>query len=388
MADERRALLAHWLARELGEDVGPLVPASADASFRRYWRFAYRGRTLIAVDAPPEHEDSRRFVRLARAFRHAGLNAPEVLAEDLARGFLIVSDLGTRTYLSVLITFQASASASVPVPVPAQPSAPALAHLVTQSPASASAQASAQASVQASVQAQAQDPALAWDQADILYGDAIAALVKLQLGLSTAGLPVYDAAFLRRELDLFGDWLLARRLRIELSEREAQELETLFDRLIENALEQPRVAVHRDFHSRNLMLTTAANPGVLDLQDAVSGPLTYDLVSLLKDCYIAWPRARVLGWLDDYAAQAQSAGLLKATDRPKLRRWFDLMGAQRHLKAAGIFARLAVRDGKHGYLADLPRTLGYLQELGPLYPELQPLATLIAQRLVPRLSTR
>ena len=362
MADQRRSLLAHWLARELGEDVGPLVPASADASFRRYWRFAYQGRTLIAVDAPPEHEDSARFVRLARAFRNAGLNAPEVLAEDLARGFLIVSDLGTQTYLSVLTPFQASVPdqdlASAPVPT--------------------------QASVQASAQAPVQDP----DQADSLYGDAITALVKLQLGLPTAGLPVYDAAFLRRELDLFRQWLLARLLRIELSEREAQVLETLFNQLIENALEQPRVAVHRDFHSRNLMLTTAANPGILDLQDAVSGPLTYDLVSLLKDCYIAWPRARVLSWLDDYAAQAQSVGLLRATDRPKLRRWFDLMGAQRHLKAAGIFARLAVRDGKHSYLADLPRTLGYLQALGPLYPELQPLATLITQRLVPRLSAR
>jgi len=334
LADERQTLLAHWLAAALGEGVGPLVPASADASFRRYWRFAYRGRTLIAVDAPPEHEDSARFAQLARAFRTAGLNAPEVLADDVARGFLVVSDLGTQTYLNALTPVQAPA------------------------------------------------------QADLLYGDAIIALIKLQLGLPTDGLPVYDAAFLRRELDLFRQWLLARLLRIELSEREGRDLEDLFAQLIENALEQPRVAVHRDFHSRNLMLTEVANPGILDLQDAVSGPLTYDLASLLKDCYIAWPRERVLGWLDDYAKQARAAGLLGETDGPQLLRWFDLMGAQRHLKAAGIFARLAVRDGKRGYLADLPRTLGYLRELGSLYPELQPLARLITQRLVPRLSAR
>ncbi len=330
MADDRQVLLRHWLAVVLGDGVGSLVPASADASFRRYWRFLHRGRSLIAVDAPPEHEDSARFTRLARAFRDAGLNAPEVLAEDHASGFLVVSDLGTRTYLNALTP----------------------------------------------------------TQADALYGDAIAALIKLQVGLSTDGLPVYDAAFLRRELDLFRQWLLAELLQLELSEPEAEDLEQLFVLLIDNALEQPRVAVHRDFHSRNLMLAEAANPGILDLQDAVAGPLTYDLASLLKDCYIAWPRERVLAWVDVYAEQAQAAGLLAAANQSQLLRWFDLMGAQRHLKAAGIFARLAVRDGKRGYLADLPRTLGYLQELGPLYPQLQPLATLIAQRVVPRLSAR
>ena len=310
--------------------VGPLVPASADASFRRYWRFPYQGDTLIAVDAPPEHEDSARFARLARAFRNAGLNAPEVLAEDHEQGFLVVSDLGCRTYLQEL------------------------------------------------------EPR----SADRLYGDAIAALIKLQRGLPTDQLPVYDSAFLRRELDLFRQWLLAELLQIELSEPDAEDLEQLFSLLIDNALEQPRVAVHRDFHSRNLMLTDAASPGILDLQDAVAGPLTYDLASLLKDCYIAWPRQCVLAWVQAYADQAQAVGLLSAADRSKLLRWFDLIGAQRHLKAAGIFARLAVRDGKRGYLADLPRTLGYLQELGPLYPALQPLATLISQRVVPRLSAR
>lgn len=330
VSGERQVLLEQWLNRVLPNGVGPLAPASADASFRRYWRFHYQGRTLIAVDAPPEHEDSARFARLARAFRNAGLNAPEVLAEDHERGFMVVTDLGTRTYLNAL--------------TPAH--------------------------------------------ADALYQDAIAALVKLQRGLPSEGLPVYDAAFLRRELDLFGQWLISALLEIELDEREQQDLERTFVCLIESALEQPRAAVHRDFHSRNLMLTDAANPGVLDLQDTVLGPITYDLASLLKDCYIAWPRQRVLGWVSDYSEQAIAAGLLTAADQSRMLRWFDLMGAQRHLKAAGIFARLAIRDGKHAYLADLPRTLGYLQELGGLYPELQPLALLIDQRVLPRLMAR
>ncbi|MBK5939293.1 aminoglycoside phosphotransferase [Halochromatium roseum] len=335
----------------LGAGVGPLLPASADASFRRYWRFFDQGRSLIAVDAPPEHEDSARFTRLARAFRSAGLNAPEVLAEDHERGFLVVSDLGSRTYLDALTAVQ----------TPAQDSDPRSAQ-VSAAPATA--------------------------QDDRLYGDAITALIKLQRGLPTDELPVYDAAFLRRELELFRQWLLADLLQLDLSETEAEDLERIFALLIDNALEQPVVAVHRDFHSRNLMLTEADNPGILDLQDAVAGPLSYDLASLLKDCYIAWPRERVLAWVEVYAEQAQAAGLLSAAERPQLVRWFDLMGAQRHLKAAGIFARLAVRDGKRGYLADLPRTLGYLQALGPLYPALDPLAILIRQRVVPRLSAR
>jgi aminoglycoside/choline kinase family phosphotransferase len=324
--------LEQWLRAAWPEPIGPLVPASADASFRRYWRFPSEGRTLIAVDAPPEHEDSARFARLARAFRAAGLNAPEILAEDHEQGFLVVSDLGRRTYLDEL--------------------------------------------------------ELEPGRADGLYGAAIAALIKLQLGLPVDGLPIYDRAFLRRELDLFRQWLLGELLQLDLSDGEGQALEALFERLIDSALEQPRVAVHRDFHSRNLMVTEAESPGILDLQDAVAGPLTYDLASLLKDCYIAWPRERVLGWVDAYAGQAQAVGLLTSAERPELVRWLDLMGAQRHLKAAGIFARLAVRDGKRGYLADLPRTLGYLQELGPLYAELQPLATLIGQRVAPRLSAR
>jgi len=327
MSGDRRVLLEQWLDEVVPGTRGPLVPASADASFRRYWRFMTQGQTWIAVDAPPEHEDSARFVRLTRAFRTAGLNSPKVLAEDHARGFLVVSDLGARTYLQLLTTASA----------------------------------------------------------DSLYRDAIAALVRLQSGLSVDELPLYDADLLRRELALFRLWLLEALLDLKLSVRETQLLDELSDRLVENALEQPRVAVHRDYHSRNLMVTDRDSPGVLDLQDAVSGPLTYDLASLLKDCYVAWPRERVLGWVALYAEQARANGLAVPSQQPRLIRWFDLIGAQRHLKAAGIFARLQVRDGKPGYLADLPRTLQYLVALGDDYPEFQPLAGFIVERIRPRL---
>jgi aminoglycoside/choline kinase family phosphotransferase len=372
--------LEHWLGEVLGAAVGALVPASTDASFRRYWRFTHQGDSLIAVDAPPEHEDSARFARLARAFRAAGLNAPEVLAEDHRRGYLVVSDLGSRTYLAELMAAATLSSTSAEQVVGALES--------LQQPVTASTPTPTVDPLQVSASGSGSASALASAEIDRLYGDAIAALIKLQRALPTDELPRYDAAFLSRELELFRHWLLGEFLGLELSVAEQAQLEQTFGLLIESALEQPQVAVHRDYHSRNLMLTPAENPGVLDLQDAVAGPISYDLASLLKDCYIAWPRERVLGWVEVYADQAQAAGLLSAADRSRLVPWFDLMGAQRHLKAAGIFARLAVRDGKRGYLADLPRTLGYLRELGPSYPALRPLAALIDQRILPGLSAR
>jgi aminoglycoside/choline kinase family phosphotransferase len=328
MSGERLMLLEQWLDEVLPQGRGALLPASADASFRRYWRFASEGRTLIAVDAPPPNEDSGRFARLSRAFRGAGLNSPEVLAEDHGRGFLVVSDLGTTTYLQALTPLSA----------------------------------------------------------DRLYGEAIESLVMLQRGLASEDLPPYDADLLQRELGLFRRWLLEALLDLRLSAQEMRMLDELSAWLVESALEQPRVAVHRDYHSRNLMVIEQGTPGVLDLQDAVNGPLTYDLVSLLKDCYIAWPRDRVLGWVSSYATQARASGIAIPPDEAQLVRWFDLMGAQRHMKAAGIFARLKVRDGKAGYLADLPRTLQYLVELGGLYPDLQPLGELISCRIRPRLA--
>lgn len=324
-AQQREDRLLGWLGGVLGRGVGALTPASADASFRRYWRLRDGERSLIAVDAPPEREDTRRFVALAAALAEAGLNPPQVLAADASQGFLLLSDLGAETYLERLDA----------------------------------------------------------DSAETLYADAIDALVRLQRHLPSGGLPPYDAALLRRELALFGDWLLDGLLGLRASAADRAVLAAAAERLVANALAQPQVAVHRDFHSRNLMVTARANPGVLDFQDAVRGPLTYDLVSLLRDCYIAWPQERVDGWTARYLERARQHGLLAGVEQARFREWFDLMGLQRHLKAAGIFARLAVRDGRRGYLGDLPRTLGYVVAVAPSYPELGGLAELVEARVLP-----
>ena len=316
-----------WLQTVLDGETPLLSPASGDASFRRYWRLPYRGGTLIAVDAPPETENSAAFVRLAQALRAAGLNVPEIVAEDSDRGFLLVADLGQRLYLD---------------------------HLTA-------------------------------DNADRLYGDAIAALIAMQTAGPQDGLPDYDAAFLRRELSIFDQWLLQALLGLELDEAERGMLDRVYASLLGNALAQPRVCVHRDFHSRNLMLTATGNPGILDFQDAVIGPVTYDLVSLLKDCYIDWPRERVLDWAGGYFDLALQSGVLRQAQESSFLTWFDLMGVQRHLKAAGIFARLALRDGKRGYLPYQPRTLGYVLALRGLYPVLDPLLDFLDRRVMPAL---
>jgi aminoglycoside/choline kinase family phosphotransferase len=327
---ERFELLQAWLAAVLGGVCPALAPASSDASFRRYWRLRHRGDTLIAVDAPPQSENNAAFVRLARALGSAGVHVPEILAEDLDRGFLLVGDLGDRLYLDQLRD----------------------------------------------------------DNADRLYGDAIRALINLQAAGPTAGLPDYDASFLRRELGLFDEWLLDGFLAIERDRAEQSILDAAYRVLIDSALSQPRVCVHRDFHSRNLMLTDRANPGVLDFQDAVLGPVTYDVVSLLKDCYIDWPPERVRRWAEGYFGLAVDAGLLSPEHEAAFPGWLDLMGAQRHLKAAGIFARLALRDGKPGYLQYLPRTLGYVSALAGRYPEIDDLCTFVETRVLPALTTR
>jgi aminoglycoside/choline kinase family phosphotransferase len=324
---DRRQVLEQWLGAVLDGAVPGLHPASSDASARRYWRVWHDGRSMILMDAPPEAGSSEGFVVLARRLRAVGLNTPEVIAEDQALGLVLMSDLGSRHYLDAL--------------------APAT--------------------------------------ADRLYGDAIGALIRLQAAAPAQGLPEYDAPFLRRELDLFGTWLLDALLGLGLTTGEHELLRQAGDRLIAAALEQPRVCVHRDYHSRNLMLTEVANPGILDFQDAVLGPVTYDLVSLLKDCYVAWPRVQVESWAWGYFELAVESGILTAAAQPRFLRWFDLMGAQRHLKAAGIFARLALRDGKPGYLADLPRTLGYVVEVASCYDELDELGGFVTERVLPRL---
>ena len=324
----RHDLLRQWVASVLGKDAFTLEPASSDASFRRYWRVRQGDNTLIIMDAPPAQEDCGRFVDLARRLRAIGLHTPEVHAQDLANGFLALSDLGDRLYLAEL------------------------------------------------------DAA----RADRLYADALAALAIIQARGPQEGLPRYDAPFLGRELEIFRDWFLGRHLGLTLNAAEAAGWDRAGEALIASALEQPQVCVHRDYHSRNLMITEPAGPGILDFQDAVVGPVTYDLVSLLRDCYIQWPAARVTGWALGYRQLAIDSGVLPAVDAARFLRWFDLMGVQRHLKACGIFARLHHRDGKPNYLNDIPRTLGYVREVATRYPELGDLERLLAERIAPALA--
>jgi aminoglycoside/choline kinase family phosphotransferase len=326
---QRLEQLNRWLTKTLGLPPYAIAPASSDASFRRYFRITFNGESRIVMDAPPDREDSRPFVAIGRRLRAIGLNVPEILAEELEQGFLLLSDLGTQQYLSALND----------------------------------------------------------DTVDRLYGDALGALAVLQAcGPGSDALPPYDEGLLRREMALFGDWYLGRHLGLALKPNEQAVLEQSFALLVENALEQPQVSVHRDYHSRNLMVS-AHNPGILDFQDAVFGPVTYDLVSLLRDCYIAWPRGQVEQWLLGYHDIAVDHGILRGRQEERFLRWFDLMGVQRHLKASGIFARLNHRDGKPGYLDDIPRTLAYVAEVSARYPELQPFLHLLEEHVLPTLVT-
>lgn len=328
---ERLLEITHWL-RAMGITRFEIAPASSDASFRCYFRIRYDGQTLIIMDAPPGQEDCRPFITIARAFFAIGLNVPEVLEADLGRGLLLLSDLGTRQYLDAL-------DAST---------------------------------------------------ADRLYGDALQAIVTLQARCLTSelSLPLYDHALLMREMALFREWLVEKHLALALDAGQSAMLDQSFEQLAQSALEQPRVCVHRDFHSRNLIVTGSNNPGIVDFQDAVIGPVTYDLVSLLRDCYIVWPGQRIEVWVEHYRSLAQGAGVSIGDSSKQFLRWFDLMGIQRHLKAAGIFARLNARDGKPGYLKDIPRTLNYVVEVSRRYPELDALHALLRDVLVPRMESR
>jgi hypothetical protein len=326
--DPRLALLRHWLEHGLGWRDSGLAPASADASFRRYFRVTRPDGTYIAMDAPPDKEDVGPYLKVAAMLLATGVNAPRVLAREARDGFLLLTDLGSVTYLNAL-----------------------------------------------------EDRS----RANALYSDAIAALVHIQArgARHAAELPPYDEKLLRFEMSLFPDWLLGRHLGLALDGTERRQLESAFDLLVKSALEQPRVFVHRDYHSRNLMVCDDANPGILDFQDAVHGPLTYDLVSLLRDCYVAWPQQQVVAWALDYRRQAAEAGLDTGRDEAAFLRWLDLMGVQRHLKASGIFARLWHRDGKPGYLPDVPRTLGYIEQACARYEDLAALGDFIRGRVLP-----
>ncbi|MCB1772388.1 MAG: phosphotransferase [Gammaproteobacteria bacterium] len=326
---DRLQLLHAWLTDVVGAREFTLAPASADASFRRYFRLTFTdGDSLVAMDAPPAQEDCGPFVRVETLLRDAGLHAPEILSRDLEQGFLLLEDLGSRSYLDALDD----------------------------------------------------------QSADPLYGDAMQALLTMQRDVPFGGLPPYDRALLEREMRLFDEWLLQRHLGIELDRSTRRMLDAAKEALVANALAQPVVCVHRDYHSRNLMVVDGFNPGIIDFQDAVAGPVTYDLVSLLRDCYVRWDDARVDAWVADYWQAARRAGLLSDVSASRFLRWFDLMGVQRQLKASGIFARLNHRDGKPGYLADIPRTLGYIVAVGERRTEIADLAALVSDRVLPQLA--
>ncbi|SEL31692.1 aminoglycoside phosphotransferase family protein [Nitrosovibrio tenuis] len=335
---QRLQLLENWIKAQLPQlaefhsqfspqDV-TLTPASADASFRRYFRLTTGDRSLIAMDAPPQQEDCRPFVHVAKLFGEAGTHVPAVLAQNLADGFLLLSDLGSTTYLQAL---------NEPLN---------------------------------------ENPGNADNKADLLYRDAVAALLKIQLASEPGVLPEYDGALLLKELNLFPDWYLGKHLQVVPDAKQKMELESVFKKIVQNNLVQPRVFVHRDYHSRNLMVTDP-NPGIIDFQDAVYGPITYDLVSLFKDAYIRWDEERILDWLIRYWEQGRKLGLPVGRDFADFYRDFEWMGVQRHIKILGIFARLNYRDGKNAYLADLPLVEGYLRKACERYRELSPLLMLL-----------
>ena len=323
----RSTQLHDWLtpilSRHPSEKRIQLEPASADASFRRYFRVTLDdGSTRIVMDAPPEHEDCRPFLKVAALFREAGVHVPEVHAQNLEQGFLLLSDLGNTTYLNVLN------AATAPT----------------------------------------------------LYRDANAALIDIQRASRRGILPDYDRTLLDRELKLFPDWYVARHLGIVLDDQQTATLRSVFDTLLANNLAQPQVFVHRDYHSRNLMVIDGdypANPGIIDFQDAVYGPITYDLVSLYRDAYITWDEEQELDFVIRYWEMARQAGLPVSTDFDAFYRDYEWMGAQRQIKVLGIFARLCHRDGKDGYLKDMPRVMAYLRRTCERYGELRPLARLL-----------
>ena len=321
---ERFAQIQTWLQRVLPGEIFDLAPASSDASFRRYFRVSLgqrsltAQRSLIVMDAPPQQENCTSFIHVAQLFAAAGVHVPQILAQDLTQGFLLLSDLGCDTYL-----------------------------------------------------AQLNDAS-----ADALYRDANAALIKIQLASKPDQLPPYDAAHLLRELRLFPEWYVAKHLQVQLTPSQTAVLENALQLILSQVLAQPTVYVHRDYHARNLMCSEP-NPGVLDFQDAVLGPITYDLASLYKDAYIAWDEERVLDWTIRYWEMAKQAHLPVADDFGAFYRDFEWMGIQRHLKVLGIFARLYHRDGKAGYLKDMPLVLYYLRSACERYRALGPLLQLL-----------
>ncbi len=328
--DARLALVQDWLTNDLGIRPEKVEPASSDASFRRYFRAFRKDETFVIMDAPPDKEDVRPYLKVTGLLESLGVHVPHVHEADVGRGLLLLEDLGVTQYLQRLN---------------------------------------------------------AGDDPDRLYGDALWALAEIQTRGREAAreLPPYDREPLARELALMPEWFCHRHLQLALSDAENQIIADAFEFLIAEALMQPAVFVHRDYHSRNLMVTTERNPGVIDFQDALRGPIGYDLVSLLKDCYIGWPRERVEHWVSGYRNLLRSHGGPGGRDDREFLRWFDLIGLQRHIKVLGIFSRLWYRDGKAGYLNDLPLTLEYVRDTSRRYSELASFAQLVERRFVPEL---
>lgn len=325
--DPRIERMLTWLSRELGFSVERWAPASADASFRRYFRvWRAGGDTRVVMDAPPDKEDTRPFTRIAALLQQCDVHVPRIDAADADNGFLLLEDLGSTQYLARL---------------------------------------------------------KAGDAPQPLYADALQALRRIQISGAHQQLPPYDREALQREMALMPEWFCQRHLRLTLTAEDHQLLQQSFDFLATEARAQPVVFVHRDYHSRNLMLLPQRNPGIVDFQDALAGPVGYDLASVLKDCYIRWPRHQIEGWLRDYRAQLPPACALAGSSEREFIRWFDLIGLQRHLKVLGIFARLWYRDGKSGYLHDLPLTLDYVRDALERFAELQGLSAWLARRVLP-----
>jgi N-acetylmuramate 1-kinase len=327
-SDSRLANLTQWVIEDLGFAGASIAPASVDASFRRYFRVTRDADSYIVMDAPPDKEDSGPFLKVARILGGLNLNVPIILARDMERGFLLLSDLGSRLYLDAL----------------------------------------------------AEEGAV-----DKLYADALRSLRGMQTADAkhSQRLPPYDGALLTREMELLPEWFLERHLGFRIEAGERAMLDRLFGSLVDAAVSQPLCFVHRDYHSRNLLVTPENNPGILDFQDAVWGPVTYDLASLLKDCYIAWPPARVREWVREYRENLLEAGFKLNATAAEFLRWFDLVGLQRHIKVLGIFARLFYRDGKSQYLNDLPRVLNYARDTAADYPETAAFAEFIVLRIDP-----
>ncbi|KJV29653.1 aminoglycoside phosphotransferase family protein [Luteibacter yeojuensis] len=322
--DDRAAARLAWARHATGQADLALEPASADASFRSYWRGYVDGQPVIIMDSPPEKENPAPWVEIGKRLHDAGLHTPTVMVADLAQGFLLIEDLGTRTYL----------------------------------------------------------PELDATTADALYGDALDALLRMQKDVDTTGLPAFNREWQVMEMEIMPTWFLQKHLGVDVACEAWDIVEGAFSAILHGIAEQPRAFMHRDYHSRNLLITQERSPGIIDFQGAMAGPITYDLASLLRDAYVVWENDRVEGWVEAYRLRLLDARLLDETvDADRFRGWFDMTSLQRHIKILGLFCRLYYRDGKAGYLGDMPRVLDYVLGIARRHADVAPLADYIVAKI-------